>query len=328
MRRTLSFPFRHGLFVLLVAMLPGAGRADGGGMSPFWSPPPRGGALLPGAAPPGASLPPLPQPAAGTAGQAPSYGASWPAGAAPARIAGPLPAGPGEACRVAILGAAAHYAIPPALMLAMSLVESGRVDPATGAEMPWPWTADIAGQNYRFASGPEAAAWLRAQQARQVRSIDTGCMQVNLMHHPDAFASAEQAFDPVANAQYAARFLRELYDGPAGRNWLRAAGYYHSQTPALAARYEEQVQLAMHGPLPPVARTIPPMGAPVPPAGPVMAVNGVAGGGQSLDNNLARAQILPLARGRVGRSLASYRARPILTAERIPQLALIGAPGR
>ena len=50
-----------------------------------------------------------------------------------------------------------------------------------------------------------------------MRSIDIGCAQVNLMHHPDAFASLEQAFDPMANADYAARFLKQLHDTHGGR---------------------------------------------------------------------------------------------------------------
>jgi hypothetical protein len=306
---------------LLAVVLSAAAHADGSANVPFWSPPPRPGVLLPGAAAPGASLPTLPPPRPTAGGLAPPPAALPPAPVTAAGSAGSLPPEPGEACRVAILGAAARYAIPASLMLAMSLVESGRTDPRTGARLAWPWTADIEGQDYRFASAAEAAAWLRAQQARHVRSIDTGCMQVNLMHHPDAFATAEQAFDPVTNAQYAARFLRSLYDGPAGRNWLRAAGFYHSQTPELAQRYEQQVALAMHGPLPSAV-------LPIPGTGTVMLASAAAGGGQSLDNNAARARVLPLAPGQVGRSLASYRRTPILAMARLPQPAVIGARQR
>ena len=56
---------------------------------------------------------------------------------------------------------------------------------------------------------------MRAVQAQGVRSIDIGCMQVNLMHHPNAFATLDAAFDPLANALYAARFLTELRATPA-----------------------------------------------------------------------------------------------------------------
>ena len=222
-------------------------------------------------------------------------------------IAGQLASSPGEACRVAILRAAGRYAIPADLMLAISLVESGRTDPATGVRLPWPWTANLDGQDYRFDSAAEAAAWLRQMQARNVASIDTGCMQINVKHHPDAFATAEEAFDPERNADYAARFLRSLYDGPAERVWLRAAGFYHSQTPERAEWYQGLVQAALKGPLPAgnVSRVFDPISG---------------GGGQSLTNHAERAKILPMASGQVGRSLDSYRQGAVPLANHGPRL--------
>ena len=80
---------------------------------------------------------------------------------------------------------------------------------------------------------------MRALQAQGVRSIDVGCMQVNLMHHPNAFASLDEAFDPPSNALYAARFLNTLY-GASG-SWLQATAAYHSETPAIGADYQRRV---------------------------------------------------------------------------------------
>ena len=80
---------------------------------------------------------------------------------------------------------------------------------------------------------------MRGLQARGVQSIDVGCMQVNLMHHPAAFASLEQAFDPAANAAYAARFLTALYADT--RDWTRATAFYHSQTPERGELYQKRV---------------------------------------------------------------------------------------
>jgi hypothetical protein len=96
-------------------------------------------------------------------------------------------------------------------MAAIGQVESGRHDPASGALHPWPWTVDAEGQGAFYDSKPQAIAAVRGLQARGVRSIDVGCMQVNLLQHPDAFNSLEQAFDPMANADYAARFLVTLH---------------------------------------------------------------------------------------------------------------------
>ena len=95
------------------------------------------------------------------------------------------------------------------------------------------------GQGFFYDTKAEAVAAVRGMQARGVRSIDVGCMQVNLMHHPDAFASLDVAFDPQANAAYAARFLKELYAQTG--DWTKAAALYHSATPDLGADYQRKV---------------------------------------------------------------------------------------
>ncbi len=76
-------------------------------------------------------------------------------------------------------------------------------------------------------------------QAQGIRSIDVGCMQINLMHHPDAFPSLEVAFDPQANAAYAVRFLKELF--AQSGDWTKATGTYHSATPDLGTDYQRKV---------------------------------------------------------------------------------------
>ena len=75
-------------------------------------------------------------------------------------------------------------------------------------------------------------------QAKGIRSIDVGCMQVNLMHHPNAFASLDQAFDPVSNTAFAARFLNELYRRT--RSWPKSIAAYHSDTPHIAEDYQRR----------------------------------------------------------------------------------------
>jgi hypothetical protein len=63
--------------------------------------------------------------------------------------------------------------------------------------------------------------------------------------HPDAFDSIESAFDPVQNANYAAKFLAELKMG-AG-SWETAVGNYHSMTPAFGQPYAQMVFSRWHG---------------------------------------------------------------------------------
>ena len=64
-------------------------------------------------------------------------------------------------------------------------------------------------------------------------------MQVNLRYHPNAFASLEDAFDPLTNVGYAANFLSRLRDRIG--DWPKAIGSYHSQSPALNRPYFARV---------------------------------------------------------------------------------------
>jgi hypothetical protein len=146
---------------------------------------------------------------------------------------------PSVRCELAIgLGASTNH-VPRDLMWAIGLVETGRPD-AVGGLHPWPWAINAEGRGMFFDSKPKAIAAVRSLQAAGVRSIDVGCMQVNLMHHPDAFTSLDEAFDPVRNALYAGRFLGTLYERSG--SWMVAAGWYHSATNELAADYIRRVK--------------------------------------------------------------------------------------
>ena len=145
----------------------------------------------------------------------------------------------GALCTSAILAAEREARLPPQLLGAIGLVESGRPDPRTGRPTPWPWTINVAGTGAFFDTKEAAVAAVQAARAAGVQSIDVGCMQINLMYHPDAFASLDQAFEPRANASYAASFLNRLM--AQSGDWGRAAAGYHSQTPALGDDYERRV---------------------------------------------------------------------------------------
>jgi hypothetical protein len=154
---------------------------------------------------------------------------------------------PGQLCRGAIDAAERAQRTPDHLLLAIAKVESGRVDPRSGAVQPWPWTINAQGVGRFFDTKAEAIAAVEELQARGVRSIDVGCMQVNLMHHPNAFASLDEAFEPRANAWYAARFLNALYRGSG--SWTQAAAAYHSQTEAIGADYARKVMAVWGRPM-------------------------------------------------------------------------------
>ena len=163
-----------------------------------------------------------------------------------ARAAMPLPPLATESlCSSYTQASEERYGIPVHLLDAISVVESGRWDTKKQASVAWPWTVSSGGDGKYYPTKAEAIAEVHRLRAAGVRNIDVGCMQVNLMYHPDAFASLDEAFDPAANIGYAARFLKGLYD--ATNQWLKAASYYHSQTPSLAAEYRQKLEKIWSG---------------------------------------------------------------------------------
>lgn len=144
-----------------------------------------------------------------------------------------------DSCLPGIMAAERQFSLPPKLLQTIGIVESGRTDPATGRVVPWPWSINVAGTDHVFATKAAAIEAVQAFQQAGTRSIDVGCMQINLMHHPDAFASLDEAFDPAANTRYGARFLSALYQETG--NWLQATALYHSRTQDIGASYETRV---------------------------------------------------------------------------------------
>ncbi|WP_237217901.1 lytic transglycosylase domain-containing protein, partial [Falsiroseomonas oryziterrae] len=138
--------------------------------------------------------------------------------------------------------------LPPGLLLAIARVESGRPLPRSGEHArpgggiaPWPHAINAGGES-RFPPTREAAiAEVESFRARGVRSVDVGCMQVNLFFHPEAFESLDAAFDPARNVAYAVRFLRELRARTG--NWADAIAQYHSATPGRGLSYHARVNV-------------------------------------------------------------------------------------
>lgn len=149
-----------------------------------------------------------------------------------------------SACRRAIAAVEPGAGLPPGLLLAIALVETGRRHPSGRIE-PWPWAYNAEGEGRLPPSRAAALAEVRGLQARGVRSIDVGCMQVNLLHHPQAFADLERAFEPEANVRYAAAFLRDLRARTG--DWGQAIASYHSADEMRGLGYHRRVALARLG---------------------------------------------------------------------------------
>ena len=158
---------------------------------------------------------------------------------------GAASADPWSACADAADRAERAAGLPPGLLLAIGRVESGRVHPDSGRVVPWPYAINAGGVGHLAPDAPAALLHVSGALARGQRLIDVGCFQINLHHHPQAFARLEDAFDPDLNAAYAARFLLSLRD--AAGSWAAAAGRYHSGTPAFAEPYAARVLAAWSG---------------------------------------------------------------------------------
>lgn len=131
-----------------------------------------------------------------------------------------------------------QHGIPHNLLRAISRIESGRNIAGQGT-VAWPWTINANGKPYVLNTKAEAIAKVRELRAKGITSIDVGCMQINLRHHPGAFASLEEAFDPQKNIAYAAQFLKEKME--AQGNWQNAVAHYHSASAIHNQPYKNKV---------------------------------------------------------------------------------------
>ena len=118
--------------------------------------------------------------------------------------------------------------LPIGILQAISLAESGRWDKSSRSHFAWPWTVTARGKGLFYPSKAAAISAVRKLQADGVENIDVDCMQVNLKYHPEAFADLHEAFDPAANARYAANLFTKLRE--ANRSINRAVAHYHSTT--------------------------------------------------------------------------------------------------
>jgi len=141
-------------------------------------------------------------------------------------------------CDIAAQQAAQNSGVPLSVLMSIARVETGTS--ISGALTPWPWAANLGGKGYFFQTMDEAIAFSAQQIDAGTINFDVGCFQINLRWHSKGFTSLENAFDPVANANYAANFLAKLYQDTG--NWSDAVATYHSRTPEYAQTYLEKVK--------------------------------------------------------------------------------------
>ncbi|MEQ1706564.1 MAG: lytic transglycosylase domain-containing protein [Rickettsiales bacterium] len=151
-----------------------------------------------------------------------------------AQIGDPLIEG-AKLCTYQLKRYEAEYGIPQHLLSAIASTESGRFHSRLKIKLPWPWTINAGGKGYFFDTKEEAIEAAKELMAKGVESMDIGCMQVNIRHHPNAFSSLSQGFEPEYNVAYAANFLKGLYQEE--NSWRKAASNYHSRTPKFGTKY-------------------------------------------------------------------------------------------
>ncbi len=141
-------------------------------------------------------------------------------------------------CVREILLAQDRHDIPDNILLGIGLQEAGT---RRNKELVvWPWAVNAEGRGKLFDTKGSAMQWVYQQLQSGMRSIDIGCMQINLRWHPDAFSSLEDGFNPKINVDYAARLLKNHYYTTG--SWRIAAGRYHSKTPDKQATYLKSLQ--------------------------------------------------------------------------------------
>lgn len=138
-----------------------------------------------------------------------------------------------------------QYRLPKDILHSIALRESGKPHSKYNIGIVWPWTINVEGKGFYFNTKYEALKFTKAQIDAGKTSIDIGCMQINLKHHPRAFTSLHHAFSPTGNIHYAAKLLKSHYDKHG--SWEKAIGNYHSATADKALDYHLKVSRISSG---------------------------------------------------------------------------------
>lgn len=161
--------------------------------------------------------------------------AAWPLAAwpLPGRAAVDPADRPAAACEWAAMTAAQEAGVPVDILATLTLTETGRR--RGGVVRPWAWSVNAEGAGSWFDDPAEALAFAQDRIDQGRLNLDIGCFQLNYRWHGQNFPSVVEMFDPLENARYAARFVRDLYAETG--DWRRAAGAFHSRTPHYASKY-------------------------------------------------------------------------------------------
>lgn len=139
-----------------------------------------------------------------------------------------------ELCTAAAARAANQTGVPYEVLLAISVVETGR------DFRPWPWTVNLGGEGHWLDTLAAAEALADQAISQGLTNIDLGCFQLNYRWYASGFASVTAMLDPGANALHAAEYLAKHHARTG--DWATAAAAYHSATPEFAERYQAKFE--------------------------------------------------------------------------------------
>jgi soluble lytic murein transglycosylase-like protein len=126
----------------------------------------------------------------------------------------------GNVCERVMKDASARYDVPLGMLYAVGLTESGR------KESLQPFAMNVEGRSYFATSVADGIRHFEDARKAGAKLIDIGCMQINHYYHSSEFASLEAMFEPRANVDYAARFLKSLRQREG--SWTLAVARYHA----------------------------------------------------------------------------------------------------
>ncbi len=126
----------------------------------------------------------------------------------------------GNACEGEILRAAEKYRVPPGILYAVGLTETG----VKGSLQPY--ALNIEGKAVFARSAGDAIRSFERARSEGKKLIDLGCMQINYHYHGEQFQNLRSMLDPRQNVDYAARFLVQLKQRHG--SWSMAVARYHA----------------------------------------------------------------------------------------------------
>src|SRR3546814_26224 len=139
-------------------------------------------------------------------------------------FATPALAQDGISCSKLIADTENRRQIPRGLLMAIAVTESGMNG------IPNPHAMNIAGKTYHARDLEDMAQVISNNWTRGVRSIDVGCMQINLKFHGEKFSRLTDLLHSPTNVDYGASYLIKLAIDRG--SWREGVMDYHNKVSA------------------------------------------------------------------------------------------------